>query len=150
MAPMSLHGRIHGVSCPWAPPRGLRDCHRAFRLRSASIPVHPAPDPASYNGPMSSTAQHLHATTTIAPLSEWAFGPAPRRATRQVRIGNVLVGGDAPVVVQSMTNTDTADIPATVKQVAELWRAGSEMVRVTVNTSEAASAVPRIVDRLAM
>jgi (E)-4-hydroxy-3-methylbut-2-enyl-diphosphate synthase len=78
------------------------------------------------------------------------FGPAPRRATRQVRIGKVLVGGDAPVVVQSMTNTDTADIAGTTKQVAELWRAGSEMVRVTVNTPEAAAAVPRIVDRLLM
>ena len=78
------------------------------------------------------------------------FGPSPRRATLQVRIGNVLVGGDAPVAVQSMTNTDTADVASTVKQVAELWRAGSEMVRVTVNTPEAASAVPKIVDRLLM
>ena len=78
------------------------------------------------------------------------FGPAPRRATRQVRIGGVRVGGDAPVVVQSMTNTDTADVASTTKQVAELWRAGSELVRVTVNTAEAAAAVPRIVDKLAM
>jgi len=78
------------------------------------------------------------------------FGPAPRRATRQVRIGNVVVGGDAPVVVQSMTNTDTADVAATTKQVAELWRAGSELVRITVNTPEAANAVPKIVDRLLM
>jgi (E)-4-hydroxy-3-methylbut-2-enyl-diphosphate synthase len=94
--------------------------------------------------------------TTNAPLpctglsDSMMFGPAPRRATRQVRIGNVLVGGDAPVVVQSMTNTDTADVVSSVKQVAELWRAGSEMVRVTVNTSEAAAAVPKIVDRLLM
>src|SRR5690606_11268125 len=79
-----------------------------------------------------------------------SFGPAPRRQTRQVRVGNVLVGGDAPVVVQSMTNTDTADVAATVKQVAELWRAGSELVRVTVNTPEAAASVPRIVERLRM
>jgi (E)-4-hydroxy-3-methylbut-2-enyl-diphosphate synthase len=78
------------------------------------------------------------------------FGPAPRRATRQVRIGKVPVGGDAPVVVQSMTNTDTADVASTTKQVAELWRAGSELVRVTVNTPEAAAAVPRIVEKLAM
>jgi (E)-4-hydroxy-3-methylbut-2-enyl-diphosphate synthase len=78
------------------------------------------------------------------------FGPMPRRATRQVRIGNVLVGGDAPVAVQSMTNTDTADVVSTVRQVAELWRAGSEMVRITVNTPEAANAVPKIVDRLLM
>src|SRR3954468_1476654 len=78
------------------------------------------------------------------------FGPAPRRATRQVRIGNILVGGDAPVAVQSMTNTDTADIAGTTRQVADLWRAGSEMVRVTVNTPEAAAAVPRIVEKLRM
>jgi (E)-4-hydroxy-3-methylbut-2-enyl-diphosphate synthase len=62
----------------------------------------------------------------------------------------VRVGGDAPVVVQSMTNTDTADVAATTKQVAELWRAGSELVRVTVNNPESAAAVPRIVERLAM
>ncbi len=91
-----------------------------------------------------------HVTTTSLPLREWAFGSAPRRATRQVAIGGVRVGGDAPVVVQSMTNTDTADIASTVRQVAELWRAGSELVRITVNTPEAAAAVPRIVDRLAM
>ena len=78
------------------------------------------------------------------------FGPKPRHRTHGVAIGNVRVGGDAPVVVQSMTNTDTADISSTTKQVAELWRAGSEMVRVTVNNAESAAAVPRIVDRLAM
>jgi (E)-4-hydroxy-3-methylbut-2-enyl-diphosphate synthase len=99
---------------------------------------------------MSKTAEHLHEATASASLSEWAYGPASRRDTRQVRIGNVQVGGAAPVVVQSMTNTDTADIASTVKQVAELWRAGSEMVRVTVNTAEAAAAVPRIIDRLLM
>ncbi|WP_166209921.1 flavodoxin-dependent (E)-4-hydroxy-3-methylbut-2-enyl-diphosphate synthase [Cognatiluteimonas telluris] len=82
--------------------------------------------------------------------AEPAFGAAPRRITRPVRIGSVVVGGGAPVVVQSMTNTDTADIAGTTRQVAELWRAGSEIVRVTVNTPEAASAVPRIVERLAM
>ena len=78
------------------------------------------------------------------------FGPSHRKATRQVAIGGVQVGGDAPVVVQSMTNTDTADVASTVKQVAELWRAGSELVRVTVNNAESAAAVPRIVDKLAM
>jgi (E)-4-hydroxy-3-methylbut-2-enyl-diphosphate synthase len=83
-------------------------------------------------------------------LEEWAFGPAPRRATRQVRVGNALIGGDAPVVVQSMTNTDTADVASTTRQVAELWRAGSELVRVTVNNPESAAAVPRIVEKLAM
>src|SRR5687768_6657107 len=78
------------------------------------------------------------------------FGPAPRRTTRQVYVGDVAVGGAAPIVVQSMTNTDTADVASTTKQVAELWRAGSELVRVTVNTPEAAAAVPRIVEKLAM
>jgi (E)-4-hydroxy-3-methylbut-2-enyl-diphosphate synthase len=82
--------------------------------------------------------------------AEPAFGAAPRRITRPVRVGSVVVGGGAPVVVQSMTNTDTADIAGTTRQVAELWRAGSEIVRVTVNTPEAAAAVPRIVERLAM
>jgi len=68
----------------------------------------------------------------------------PRRPTTAVRIGSVTVGGGAPVVVQSMTNTDTADVDATAAQVLELARAGSELVRVTVNTDEAAAAVPRI------
>jgi (E)-4-hydroxy-3-methylbut-2-enyl-diphosphate synthase len=72
----------------------------------------------------------------------------PRRITRQVRIGQVAVGGGAPVVVQSMTNTDTVDDFGTAMQVAELARAGSELVRITVNTREAAAAVPKIRDRL--
>src|SRR5215467_4102638 len=74
----------------------------------------------------------------------------PRRPSVPVHIGGVVVGGAAPVVVQSMTNTDTADVVATAKQVAELARAGSELVRVTVNTPEAAAAVPRIRERLDM
>src|SRR6478672_5344390 len=78
------------------------------------------------------------------------FGPDLRRATRQVEVGGVKVGGTAPVVVQSMTNTDTADVASTTKQVAELWRAGSELVRVTVNNAESAAAVPRIVEKLDM
>ena len=65
-----------------------------------------------------------------------------------VRVGHVSIGGDAPIVVQSMTNTDTADIAATVRQVADLARAGSEIVRVTVNTAEAAAAVPHIREKL--
>ena len=81
---------------------------------------------------------------------EWTNGPAPRRRTRTVAVGGVRLGGDAPIVVQSMTNTDTADVAATVKQVAQLWRAGSELVRVTVNNAESAAAVPRIVDKLRM
>ncbi len=72
-----------------------------------------------------------------------------RKITTAVQIGKVIVGGGAPIVVQSMTNTDTADIKGTTQQIAELVRAGSEMVRVTVNTPEAAAAVPRIRDALA-
>ena len=72
-----------------------------------------------------------------------------RRRSIPVRIGSVIVGGSAPVVVQSMTNTDTADIESTVAQVKALARAGSELVRVTVNTDEAAAAVPHVRDRLA-
>jgi (E)-4-hydroxy-3-methylbut-2-enyl-diphosphate synthase len=74
--------------------------------------------------------------------------PIERRVTRPVRIGRVVVGGGAPIVIQSMTNTDTADIAGTATQCAELARAGSELVRVTVNTPEAAAAVPRIGDVL--
>ena len=74
--------------------------------------------------------------------------PQPRRRTRQVQIAGVRVGGDAPVVVQSMTNTDTADVLGTAMQVAELARAGSELVRITVNNEAAAAAVPRIRERL--
>ncbi|MFV8833783.1 flavodoxin-dependent (E)-4-hydroxy-3-methylbut-2-enyl-diphosphate synthase [Aquisalimonas sp.] len=71
-----------------------------------------------------------------------------RRTTVPVSIGNVVVGGQAPVVIQSMTNTDTADEVGTAIQVADLARAGSELVRITVNTEEAAAAVPHIRDRL--
>jgi (E)-4-hydroxy-3-methylbut-2-enyl-diphosphate synthase len=71
-----------------------------------------------------------------------------RRKSVTAKIGNVRVGGDVPVVVQSMTNTDTADVQSTVQQVAQLARAGSEMVRVTVNNNAAAQAVPAIVEEL--
>src|SRR5258708_8595777 len=72
----------------------------------------------------------------------------PRRKTVTAVVGGVRVGSDAPVVVQSMTNTDTADIPSTVQQCAALARAGSELVSATVNNEEAAAAVPRIVEEL--
>ena len=75
-------------------------------------------------------------------------GPKPRHTTTQVKVGNVAVGGGAPIVVQSMTNTDTADVAATVEQVAALARAGSELVRITVDRDEAAAAVPHIRDGL--
>src|ERR1700686_4545863 len=75
-------------------------------------------------------------------------GPSQRRHSVAVDVGGVMVGGGAPVVVQSMTNTDTADVAATVAQVAALARAGSEIVRVTVDRNDAAAAVPHIKERL--
>src|SRR5919106_6388754 len=77
-----------------------------------------------------------------------AMPPTIRRSTVTVRVGGVPVGSGHPIVVQSMTNTDTADVAATVRQVAALARAGSELVRVTVNNDEAAAAVPHIVEEL--
>ncbi len=74
--------------------------------------------------------------------------PMPRRKSVGVMVGNVQVGGDAPIVVQSMTNTDTADADSTVAQVAALARSGSEVVRITVDRAEAAAQVPRIKERL--
>jgi len=73
---------------------------------------------------------------------------APRRISRQVMVGRVPVGGGAPIVVQAMTNTDTADAEATVRQAHELWRAGSELVRITVNSPEAAAQVAPVRERL--
>ncbi|WP_431636855.1 flavodoxin-dependent (E)-4-hydroxy-3-methylbut-2-enyl-diphosphate synthase [Dyella sp. KULCS107] len=89
----------------------------------------------------------------MSELSRPAPRPAeaePRRPSVGVQIGKVTVGGGAPIVVQSMTNTDTEDAASTAKQIAELARAGSELVRITVNTPAAATAVPHIRDRLAM
>jgi (E)-4-hydroxy-3-methylbut-2-enyl-diphosphate synthase len=80
--------------------------------------------------------------------SAFDYEPQPRRASVAVDVGGVIVGGSAPVVVQSMTNTDTADIDATVAQVAALHRAGSELVRITVDRDESAAAVPKIRERL--
>lgn len=78
----------------------------------------------------------------------FSAAPQPRRRSRQVVVGRVRIGSEAPVVVQSMTNTDTADVLGTAMQVAELARAGSELVRITVNNEAAAKAVPHIRDRL--
>jgi (E)-4-hydroxy-3-methylbut-2-enyl-diphosphate synthase len=77
------------------------------------------------------------------------MSPIQRRKTVTVEVGGVKVGSEHPVVVQSMTNTDTADVESTVRQVAALWRAGSQVVRVTVNNDAAAQAVPHIVEGLA-
>ncbi|MDR0253488.1 MAG: flavodoxin-dependent (E)-4-hydroxy-3-methylbut-2-enyl-diphosphate synthase, partial [Brucellaceae bacterium] len=74
--------------------------------------------------------------------------PFARRTSVGVNVGGVIVGGEAPVVVQSMTNTDTADIDGTVAQVAALHHAGSELVRITVDRDESAAAVPKIRERL--
>jgi len=84
----------------------------------------------------------------MSPAPAVPAGMPPRRNTRRVDVGGIAIGGGAPVVVQSMTNTDTTDVLATAMQVAELARAGSEIVRITVNTREAAAAVPAIRDRL--
>ena len=88
---------------------------------------------------------HDAVTRPTPPSGLWS-----RKLTHAVDVGGVIVGGGRPVVVQSMTNTDTADVASSAKQVAELWRAGSELVRLTVNTPEAAAAIPRIRDRLGM
>jgi (E)-4-hydroxy-3-methylbut-2-enyl-diphosphate synthase len=80
--------------------------------------------------------------------SDGAGRALPRHATRRVRVGQVEIGAGAPIVVQSMTNTDTADDFATAMQVAQLARAGSELVRITVNNDDAARAVPKIRERL--
>src|SRR6478752_10694181 len=77
------------------------------------------------------------------------IGAQQRRRSVAVDVGGVIIGGNAPIVVQSMTNTDTADIEGTTRQCAALACAGSEIVRVTVDRDEAAKAVPHIRDRLA-
>ncbi|WP_156851177.1 flavodoxin-dependent (E)-4-hydroxy-3-methylbut-2-enyl-diphosphate synthase [Bartonella refiksaydamii] len=74
--------------------------------------------------------------------------PFERRRSVGVAVGDVMVGGACPIVVQSMTNTDTADVDATVAQIAALWQAGSQLVRITVDRDEAAAAVPKIRERL--
>src|SRR3970040_598469 len=85
-------------------------------------------------------------------MTAYLSTPLPRHATIPVMVGppgaQVQVGGGAPVAVQSMTNTDTADVDATVRQVAALAGAGSEIVRITVDRDEAAAAVPKIKERL--
>jgi (E)-4-hydroxy-3-methylbut-2-enyl-diphosphate synthase len=91
------------------------------------------------------TVASLFSSLSSEPL---ASGPKPRRTAVGVRVGSVMVGGGAPIAVQSMTNTDTADIEKTVAQVEALAKAGSELVRITVDRNEAAAAVPHIKERL--
>jgi (E)-4-hydroxy-3-methylbut-2-enyl-diphosphate synthase len=90
----------------------------------------------------------LKQAADLTPDHPFLDRPLSRHRTVGVRVGGVMVGGDAPVVVQSMTNTDTADVDATVAQVAALHRAGSEIVRITVDRDESAAAVPRVHERL--
>jgi (E)-4-hydroxy-3-methylbut-2-enyl-diphosphate synthase len=71
-----------------------------------------------------------------------------RKPTVGVKVGSLTIGGGAPIVVQAMTNTDTADAAATAQQILELWQAGAELVRITVNNDQAAKAVPEIRARL--
>jgi (E)-4-hydroxy-3-methylbut-2-enyl-diphosphate synthase len=84
----------------------------------------------------------------VATTADIAAAPLARHKTVPVQVGNITVGGGAPIVVQSMTNTDTADVESTAQQVAALARAGSEIVRITVDRDEAAAAVPHIKERL--
>src|SRR5712675_3308547 len=84
----------------------------------------------------------------VATTADIAAAPLGRHKTVPVQVGAVTVGGGAPIVVQSMTNTDTADVESTTQQVPALARAGSEMVRITVDRDEAAAAVPHIKERL--
>ncbi len=106
--------------------------------------------PLAFNAIEKVLMTHSSLDTSSEPV---AAGPLSRHMTTAVRVGAgegaVIVGGGAPIVVQSMTNTDTADIDGTVRQVAALARAGSEMVRITVDRDEAAAAVPKIKERLA-
>ncbi|WP_394009960.1 flavodoxin-dependent (E)-4-hydroxy-3-methylbut-2-enyl-diphosphate synthase [Xanthobacter aminoxidans] len=94
------------------------------------------------------SAETLTSAAPVVPVELLEAGPARRHMTVGVPVGRVMVGGGAPVVVQSMTNTDTADIAGTVRQVAALARAGSEIVRITVDRDEAAAAVPHIHEKL--
>src|SRR5260221_10642210 len=126
---------------------------------TSTIPPASAPVGTCAHAPAAKT----HATKTIRLISDLRITATPtdtirlpggtmaaakRRTSVAVKIGGVWVGGNHPIVVQSMTNTDTADVASTVNQVMALAQAGSELVRVTVNTEEAARAVPKIADTL--
>jgi (E)-4-hydroxy-3-methylbut-2-enyl-diphosphate synthase len=92
--------------------------------------------------------QEIAAMNMTQGTNQIGFGASARRVSVPVQVGSVTIGGGAPIVVQSMTNTDTADVEKTAQQVADLFRAGSEIVRITVDRDEAAAAVPHIRDRL--
>ena len=111
-------------------------------LRSLWLPLTPTLSPSKMMGRGRRRHAVLESQAMTSPL-------LPRRASIPVDVGGVTIGGDAPIVVQSMTNTDTADVEATARQSAELAAAGSEIVRITVDRDEAAKAVPHIRDRLA-
>ena len=134
----SAVGRGSGSSMP-----AERPC-RACRRRPLELP------PAEACGPRARAAPYRRLLRVEGgfELDMVALSERTRHRTHAVRVGDVTVGGGAPVVVQSMTNTDTADVTATTAQVIELARAGSEIVRITVNNDEAARAVPAIRERL--
>src|SRR5690606_22588034 len=120
----------------------------ASELRSEPCRIAPSRGCPLTFGPSSSTSRPHMLGVGSAVMSGYFSSPFPRRQSVGVDVGGVMVGGDAPVVVQSMANTDAADVDATVAQVAALHRAGSEIVRITVDRDESAAAVPRIRERL--
>src|SRR5271154_4353646 len=117
--------------------------HRGSHLSDVPLVAVPQNSPARPI-PLSPPQHH----TLQCSFNGGPMAALPRRTSVPVKIGDVWVGGDHPIVVQSMTNTDTADTASTVNQVMALAQAGSELVRVTVNTEAAAQAVPKIVDTL--
>src|SRR5688572_18507673 len=110
--------------------------------RALRVPPPPPPPRTGYHSGLSLSFR-------LPPNPSLKVVFAPRRSTVTALVGDVAIGSDQPVVVQSMTNTDTADAASTAAQVAALAQAGSQLVRVTVNNDEAAAAVPEIVRRLA-
>src|SRR4051794_13651991 len=103
--------------------------------------------PCASTATISRSSPTRRSPSRALPLSSSPMHPT-RRRSRPVRVADKLIGGDAPILVQSMTNTDTEDARSTAEQVAALARAGSEIVRITVNTVEAARQVPEIRRRL--
>src|ERR1700681_799400 len=114
----------------------IRRDSRPRLSKAGTVRLHPGITPTSRSFPVTGLKWSLH------------MAEIQRRKTVTATIGGVRVGSNAPVMVQSMTNTDTADIPGTIKQVAALAHAGSEVVRVTVNNDDAAKAIPYIVEGL--
>src|SRR3954451_8733807 len=139
--------------CVRLPARGSSPTSRCWKFPAPApiakgAPLDAGPFPPQQGAAPAPRRSQTNDPMIAVPIPEQAAGPASRHRTTGVRVGSVTVGGGAPIVVQSMTNTDTADVEATVMQVAALARAGSEIVRVTVDRDEAAAAVPHIRERL--